>query len=210
MALHAPQVHGFFSIPVDHLNAIDVLADHFRSYDLSNTVVVSPDLGNAKMAAEFARRWGSRWPPAPSSGWPTTRVVIDRIVGDVRGRDVIVLDDEIATGGSIVELLRKLRSESVAQISLACTHGLFTGPAIERLKQEPDLGEIVTHQHGAAAVGESGCRPWSPDRSRRCSPRPSSGSTMASRSAACSATSKRTVERSPPSTQELGGDRASG
>ena len=70
-------------------------------------------------------------------------VVIDRIVGDVRGRDVIVLDDEIATGGSIVELLAKLRAENVGQICLACTHGLFTGPAIERLKQEPDVDEIV-------------------------------------------------------------------
>ena len=70
-------------------------------------------------------------------------VVIDRIVGDVHDRDVIVLDDEIATGGSIVELLRKLREHGVRQISLACTHGLFTGPAIERLKQEPDIAEIV-------------------------------------------------------------------
>ena len=55
MALHGPPVHGFFSVPVDHLDAIRVLAEHFRSYDLSNTVVVSPDLGNAKMAAAFAR-----------------------------------------------------------------------------------------------------------------------------------------------------------
>lgn len=71
-------------------------------------------------------------------------VVIDRIVGDVRDRDVIVLDDEIATAGSIIELLRRLRLEGVRQISVACTHGLFTGPAIERLKQEPDIAEIVT------------------------------------------------------------------
>jgi ribose-phosphate pyrophosphokinase len=70
-------------------------------------------------------------------------VYIDRIVGDVHGRDVIVLDDEIATAGSIVELLRKLREEGVQRICLACTHGLFTGPAIERLKQEPNVSEIV-------------------------------------------------------------------
>jgi len=71
-------------------------------------------------------------------------VIIDRIIGEVHDRDVVVLDDEIATGGSIIELLRKLRDEQVRQISLACTHGLFTGPAIERLKQEPDILEIVT------------------------------------------------------------------
>ena len=71
-------------------------------------------------------------------------VVIDRIIGDVHNREVIVLDDEIATAGSIVELLKSLRAEGAGQISLACTHGLFTGPAIERLKQEPDIAEIVT------------------------------------------------------------------
>jgi ribose-phosphate pyrophosphokinase len=144
MALHAPQVHGFFSVPVDHLNAIDELADHFGGQDLSNTVVVSPDLGNAKMATQFARILGVPVAAGSKRRLADDRVVIDMIVGDVRGRDVIVLDDEIATAGSIVELLRKLREEGVGQISLACTHGLFTGPAIERLKQEPDLVEIVT------------------------------------------------------------------
>ena len=144
MALHAPQVHGFFSVPVDHLSAVLELAAHFRRQDLSNTVVVSPDLGNAKVATEFARNLGL--PVAAGSKQRTSddRVVIDRIVGDVRGKDVIVLDDEIATGGSIVELLRVLRQEGAQQFSIACTHGLFTGPAIERLKQEPDVVEIVT------------------------------------------------------------------
>ena len=70
-------------------------------------------------------------------------MVIDRIVGEVHDRDVIVLDDEIATAGSIVELLRKLRQDGVREVSLACTHGLFSGPAIERLKQEPGIVEIV-------------------------------------------------------------------
>ncbi len=144
MALHAPQVHGFFSIPVDHLSAVDVLADHFRTYDLSNTVVVSPDLGNAKVASQFARILGLPVAAGTKQRLADDNVQIDRIVGDVHGRDVIVLDDEIATAGSIIELLRKLREEGTSDISLACTHGLFTGPAIERLKQEPQLGEIVT------------------------------------------------------------------
>ena len=143
MALHAPQVHGFFSVPVDHLNAVNVLADHFRSSDLSNTVVVSPDLGNAKTAAAFARLLGVPVAAGSKQRLADDTVVIDRIVGDVHDRDVIVLDDEIATAGSIVELLRKLRQDGVREVSLACTHGLFTGPAIERLKQEPDITEIV-------------------------------------------------------------------
>jgi ribose-phosphate pyrophosphokinase len=144
MALHAPQVHGFFSVPVDHLSAIIEIAAHFRRQDLSNTVVVSPDLGNAKVASEFARILGLPVAAGSKRRQSDDSVVIDRIVGDVHGRDVIVLDDEIATAGSIIELLRVLRKEGVRQISVACTHGLFTGPAIERLKQEPDIAEILT------------------------------------------------------------------
>ena len=144
MALHAPQVYGFFSVPVDHLSAVLELAAHFRRQDLSNTVVVSPDLGNAKVAAEFARNLGLPVAAGSKQRLSDDTVVIDRIVGDVRGRNVIVLDDEIATAGSIIELLKVLRREGVEQISLAATHGLFTGPAIERLKQEPDIVEIVT------------------------------------------------------------------
>ena len=144
MALHAPQVHGFFSVPVDHLNAIKVLAEHFRSYNLGNAVVVSPDLGNAKMAAALARVLNVPVAAGSKQRLTDDTVIIDRIIGDVHNREVIVLDDEIATAGSIVELLKLLRAEGAGQISVACTHGLFTGPAIERLKQEPDIAEIVT------------------------------------------------------------------
>ena len=144
MALHAPQVHGFFSVPVDHLDAINVLADHFRATDLGNTVVVSPDLGNAKMATAFARLLDVPVAAGSKRRLTDDTVVIDRIVGDVHDRDVIVLDDEIATAGSIIELLRRLRADGVREISLACTHGLYTGPAIERLKQEPGIAEIVS------------------------------------------------------------------
>ena len=143
MALHAPQVHGFFSVPVDHLTAITVLAEHFAGRDLHNTVVVSPDLGNAKVATELARALEVPVAAGSKRRLSDDTVVIDRIVGDVHGRDVIVLDDEIATAGSIIELVHRLRAEPVADISVACTHGLFSGPAIERLKQEPGIVEIV-------------------------------------------------------------------
>ena len=72
------------------------------------------------------------------------RVVIDAIVGDVDGKNVIVLDDEIANGGTIVEVLNKLRERRVKRIAVACTHGLFTGQAIARLRAQPDIAEIVT------------------------------------------------------------------
>ena len=143
MALHAPQVHGFFPMPVDHLSAVGVLAEHFADRDLSRTVVVSPDLGNAKVASQFARRLGVPVAAGSKQRLADDRVVIDAIVGDVAGRDVIVLDDEIATGGSIIELMDRLRQEDVREISLACTHGLYTGAAVDRLRDQPGVREIV-------------------------------------------------------------------
>jgi ribose-phosphate pyrophosphokinase len=144
MALHAPQVHGFFSVPVDHLNALNVIAEHFQGRDLSNTIVVSPDLGNAKSATQFARLLGLPVAAGSKRRLADDKVVIDAIVGDVDGKDVIVLDDEIATGGSILELVDKLDEHNVEKISVACTHGLFSGKAIERFRASDRIDEIVT------------------------------------------------------------------
>ncbi|MBK8459737.1 MAG: ribose-phosphate pyrophosphokinase [Micropruina sp.] len=143
MALHSPQVHGMFEMPVDHLSATHVIANHFRQRDLSNTVVVSPDFGNVKMANQFARVLDVPVAAGAKRRLADDRVVIDAIVGDVTGKDVIVLDDEIATGGSLMELFDKLRELGVNSISAATVHGLFTGPAIERLGAQDDLREIV-------------------------------------------------------------------
>jgi ribose-phosphate pyrophosphokinase len=144
MTLHSPQVHGFFSVPVDHLTALGVLADHFRLTDLTDTVVVSPDLGNAKTANQFARLLGVPVAAGSKQRLADDTVVIDAIVGDVAGRRAIVLDDEIATGGSIVELLDKLAELGCRQAAVACTHGLFVGKAVERLRDHPMITEVVT------------------------------------------------------------------
>jgi ribose-phosphate pyrophosphokinase len=144
MTLHAPQVHGFFSVPVDHLTAIGVLAEHFRDRDLTDSVVVSPDLGNAKTATRFARLLGLPVAAGSKRRLGDDRVVIDSIVGDVSGRRAVVLDDEIATGGSIVELLERLREHGCTEAAIACTHGLFAGPAVDRLRGHPMVTEVVT------------------------------------------------------------------
>jgi ribose-phosphate pyrophosphokinase len=143
MTLHAPQVHGFFSIPIDHLNALGVLAEHFRDRDLANTVVVSPDLGNAKSATRFARLLGLPVAAGTKQRISDDRVVIETVVGDVEGKNVVVMDDEIANAGTLVELLDRLRERHVGRISVACTHGLFTGQAVERLIAQTDIAEIV-------------------------------------------------------------------
>jgi ribose-phosphate pyrophosphokinase len=144
MTLHAPQVHGFFSVPVDHLTAIGVLAEHFRDRDLDNCVVVSPDLGNAKTATQFARLLGLPVAAGSKQRLRDDRVVIDAIVGDVAGKRAIILDDEIATGGSIVELLERLAEQGCREAAVACTHGLFAGRAVERLRDHPLVSEVVT------------------------------------------------------------------
>jgi ribose-phosphate pyrophosphokinase len=144
MSLHAPQVHGFFRIPVDHLNALNIFSAHFRGRDLANTVVVSPDLGNAKSASYLARLLNLPVAAGSKRRIDDEHVVIDRIVGDVAGKNVILLDDEIANGGTVLEMLRLLGEQHVRNVTVACTHGLFTGAAIERLAAQPDLKEVVT------------------------------------------------------------------
>jgi ribose-phosphate pyrophosphokinase len=144
MALHAPQVHGFFRVPVDHLNALNILGAYFRDHDLANTVVVSPDLGNAKSASHLARLLNLPVAAGSKRRINDEHVVIERIVGDVSGRNVILLDDEIANAGTVVDMLRLLREHQVGRIAVACTHGLFTGSAVERLSRETDVTEVVT------------------------------------------------------------------
>ncbi|EDY43477.1 ribose-phosphate diphosphokinase [Streptomyces sp. SPB074] len=143
LTLHSPQVHGFFSVPVDHLHALRELAAHFRALDLSNTTVVSPDLGNAKEAAAFARLLGTRVAAGAKQRFEDDKVSISAVIGDVADRDVIVLDDEIAKGSTVLELLDRLRELGARSVRVACTHGLFASGALKRLSEQPEVLEIV-------------------------------------------------------------------
>ncbi|MFC7549476.1 ribose-phosphate diphosphokinase [Plantactinospora sp. GCM10030261] len=143
MTLHSPQVHGFFSVPVDHLHALRELAAHFRRYDLSQAVVVSPDLGYAKEAAHFARILGTPVAAGAKQRFSDDRVRISAVIGEIAGRDVIVLDDEIARGTTLLELMDRLRELKAASVRLACTHGLFAAHALDRLGAQDDILEIV-------------------------------------------------------------------
>ena len=143
LTLHSPQVHGFFAMPVDHLHALRELAAHFRQYDLADAVVVSPDLGNAKEASHFARMIGTPVAAGAKQRYPDDRVQISAVIGDVVDRDVIVLDDEIAKGSTMIELIDHLRDLKVRSIRLACTHGLFSSGALHRLSEQDGVLEIV-------------------------------------------------------------------
>jgi ribose-phosphate pyrophosphokinase len=144
VALHSPQVHGFFDVPLDHLSALPTLAAHFAHADLTNTVVVSPDLGNIKQSTEFADMLGLGVAAAIKRRLADDRVAISSIVGDVAGRNVIILDDEIATGGSVVELVTHLQDLGVGTIDVACTHGLFTHGALDKISAFDAVRSIVT------------------------------------------------------------------
>jgi len=156
MTLHSPQVHGFFSIPVDHLHALREFADHFSRLDLSNSVVVSPDLGNAKNAAALARLLQLPVAAGAKERHSDESVTISSIIGDVEGRDVIVLDDEIARGTTILELLDRLRERHVRSVRIACTHGLFSDGALKRISAQSLVREIVNTNTLPTADGAAG------------------------------------------------------
>ncbi|RLC90037.1 MAG: ribose-phosphate pyrophosphokinase [Chloroflexi bacterium] len=143
MTLHSPQVHGFFSIPTDHLTAHSVFVKYFRQQDLSNAVIVSPDIGHAKRALKLAK--ALRLPAAAGQKrrLSDNRVIIDGMMGDVRGKRVLLVDDEIATGGTIIEVIKYLRKKDVTRVTVLGTHGLFTGRAVERLNVVDEIEEIV-------------------------------------------------------------------
>ena len=146
MMLHSPQVHGFFSIPADPLSSRPVFVRHFRERDLSSTIVVAPDIGHAKSAARFASDLHLPVTAAMKERVSDSQVRIVGIVGQmVRGyRRALIYDDEIATGGSILELSRRLIDEGVEQIWVACTHGVFVRGGLEKLVAVPYIAEIVT------------------------------------------------------------------
>ena len=154
--LHSPQVHGFFSVPVDHLHALREIAAHFSRQDLDNAVVVSPDLGNAKQAAALARMLGLPVAAGAKERQDDERVTISSIIGEVSGRDVIVLDDEIARGTTIIELLAGLRERGTRSVRIACTHGLFCDGALKRISAQPEVREIVCTNTVAIPLTEHG------------------------------------------------------
>ncbi len=148
MTLHSPQVHGFFSVPCDPLTARALIVSHLRQYDFSprDTMVVAPDFGRAGSAVRLATQLELPVASADKTRISDTEVRISSSIDrQVQGyRRVITYDDEIATGGSTFELSQRLIASGVEEITVVCTHGLFTGNAMHRLAQIPQIREIVT------------------------------------------------------------------
>lgn len=145
MDLHAPQIQGFFKISVDDLYAMPYLADAIRGLGLVDPVVVSPDAGYAKMARRYAARLGGGYALAdktrPGHG---EEVEVTDLIGDVAGRDTVLVDDFIASGATLIEVATKLLEKGARSVSAAATHALFSGNAAERLAASPIERVIVT------------------------------------------------------------------
>jgi len=146
MVLHSPQVHGFFGVPTDPLSSRQVFTRYFSMCDLSNSVVVAPDLGHAKSAARFARELDLPVAAGNKERLSDTKVRVTSIVGPPLAdfQCALVYDDEIATGGSVIELCERLIQEGIPEIRVACTHGVFVKNALERIAAIAQVREIVT------------------------------------------------------------------
>lgn len=142
MNLHADQIQGFFDIPVDHLTAAPVLAKHFTDRNLADAVLVSPDVGNIKFGNDFASRLGSELAVIHKRRLTGDSTVAESVIGNVKGKDVMMFDDMITTAGTVCEAARLLREQGAEDIYVAATHGVFAGPAVERLAAA-ELSEIV-------------------------------------------------------------------
>src|SRR5262245_45831095 len=131
--LHAAQVQGFFDIPVDHLSAGPVLMKWFKSLKLSNRVFVSPDVGNVKRAQVYANMLGGEISIIDKRRKSGTETKAVHIIGDVEGKNVLMVDDMITTAGTITEAVRMLRDHGAKDIYISATHAVFAPPAMERL-----------------------------------------------------------------------------
>lgn len=143
--LHTPQIQGFFDGPVDHLWALPMLADHIaETFGTENLTVVSPDSGRVRVADIWADRLGTplaivhkrRDPDKPN------QVQVNEIVGAVSGRDCILVDDMIDTGGTILAAAKALKANGARKVIVAATHGVFSHPAVERLS-DPVIDSVV-------------------------------------------------------------------
>jgi len=145
MNLHAGQIQGFFNIPVDELSAQALLSRYFLDKQLSDWVVVAPDLGAAKKARNFAERIGASLAVIEKRR-PTneSRSQILNVIGNVAGHRAIIFDDEIDTAGSVIGTARVLEQAGVQEIYATCTHGVLSGPSIERLRDSPIREVVIT------------------------------------------------------------------
>src|SRR5436309_7875568 len=140
--LHAPQLQGFFNIPVDHLFASPVLVDHFRKLSLPNLTVVSPDAGGVERARFFAKKVDAALAIVDKRRVDINVAEIMHVIGDVHGRTCLIIDDLIDTAGTLVKTAAALIENGATQVYACASHAVLSGPAIENISKS-DITEVV-------------------------------------------------------------------
>ncbi|WP_040477425.1 ribose-phosphate diphosphokinase [Halanaerobium saccharolyticum] len=142
---HAPQIQGFFDIPVDHLYAAPIMVDYFKNIDQSNLIAVAPDVGSVKRVRSFAESLDIPMAIIDKRRPKPNVAEVMNVIGEVDGKNVILLDDIIDTAGTITAAAKVLKEKGAKDVYACGTHALFSGPAIERLKKAPISKIIVTN-----------------------------------------------------------------
>ncbi len=142
--LHAAQLQGFFDIPMDHLYAAPVLVDYFRRLELKDLTIVSPDVGGIKMARAYAKRLNAGLAIVDKRRSGPSETEVMHVIGEVGGRNLILVDDMISTGTSISEAAKACRKEGAKDIYICGTHAVLSGRAVEKLSKAPVKEVVVT------------------------------------------------------------------
>lgn len=135
MDLHAGQIQGFFDIPMDHLFAVNVFVDYIKKIKLADFVVVSPDVGGIKTARAYAKRLGAGLAIVDKRRISPEKAEVMNILGEVAGKDAILVDDLVATGGSLLEAAHALKKAGVKKIYAAVVHGVLSGDAVKNVEK---------------------------------------------------------------------------
>jgi len=143
--LHAAQIQGFFDIPVDHLFAAPVMIDYFRTVGLPNVIVVSPDAGGVERARAFAKRLNAPLAIIDKRREEANVAEVMHIIGDVVGRNCIIVDDLIDTAGTLVKGAEALLAQGAISVSACATHAVLSGPAVQRIAESKILEVVVTN-----------------------------------------------------------------
>lgn len=144
MDLHASQIQGFFDVPVDHLYGSAIFTDYFKKQNLDNLVVVAPDVGSVKMARSYAKRLGAELAIIDKRR-PTQNVAeVMNIIGEVEGRNALIIDDMIDTAGTLTNAANALKEAGALKILAAGTHPLLSGPAYDRIENSALTSLLVT------------------------------------------------------------------
>ncbi|MFP4322469.1 MAG: ribose-phosphate diphosphokinase [Anaerolineales bacterium] len=144
MTLHSEQVHGFFSIPLDHLTSLSVFLKHFEKYRGTDTTIISPDVGYAKHVVQLAQGLNLPFAVGSKVRLGDRDVRVDAILGSGEtAQRAIIIDDEIATGGSVMKTIDAVRKMGTQKFIVAATHGIFSNNAAQRLQEMDDVEEIV-------------------------------------------------------------------